>query len=38
MTAATRQVAARVGPKGTPTDWRAGTLAKERIVGFTKMM
>ena len=36
--AATRQVAASVGAKGTPCGWSAGMPAKERIAGFTKMM
>ena len=36
--AATRQVAARVGAKGTPWAWSAGMPAKDRIAGFTKMM
>jgi hypothetical protein len=35
--AATRHVAARVGANGGPA-LSAGTPAKERIAGFTKMM
>jgi hypothetical protein len=38
ITAATRQVAARVAANGGPWPCSAGTPAKERMAGFTKMM
>src|SRR5262249_1855121 len=38
VSAAARQVAASVAGNGGPWPWSGGTLANERIAGFTKMM
>src|SRR5262245_11649270 len=38
VSAAARQVAASVAGNGGPWPWSDGTLANERIAGFTKMM